>query len=217
MPVTTTTATARTEARKRPGGGLFRRGLRIIVASAAAGAMALLMPAVASAAPLQPVAQVDVERYATGTWYQLATVPAPFSIDCALDATAEYAVIDESNVAVTNSCTTFTGERRGVEGNARANGVGEFHVSFRNIPFQGNAEGPTNYVITHIADDYSWALVGTPERSAAWVLSRTPAVSPEAWREIRAVVERSGYNSCVLLTSPTTGGLDRITPLCTLE
>lgn len=190
---------------------------RGLLAVSAAAALALLAPGAASAAPLAPVAQVDVERYATGTWYQLATIPAPFSIDCVLDATAQYSVIDENNVAVTNSCTTVTGERRGVEGNARANGVGEFHVSFRNIPFQGDEAGPTNYVLTYVADDYSWALVGNPSRTAAWVLSRTPAVSPEAWREIRSVVEERGFNSCFLLTSPTTGGLDRIEPLCTIE
>ncbi|WP_369406869.1 lipocalin family protein [Millisia brevis] len=187
------------------------------MAISAAAALALLSPAVASAAPLAPVAQVDVERYASGTWYQLATIPAPFSIDCYLDATAEYAVIDENNIAVTNSCTTFAGERRGVEGNARANGVGEFHVSFRNIPFQGSEDGPTNYVLTYVADDYSWALVGNPSRTSAWVLSRTPAVSDDGWRQIRSVVEARGFNSCFLMTSPTTGGLDRIVPLCTLE
>lgn len=181
-----------------------------------AAALALVLPATAAAAPLAPVAEVDVDRYATGTWYQLATTPAPFSIDCALDATAEYAVIDADNVAVTNSCTTFAGQRRGVVGNARANGVGEFHVSFRDVPFQGSEEGPTNYVITYVADDYSWALVGSPSRTAAWVLSRTPAVTQESWRAIRSVVEERGYNSCFLLTSPTTGGLDRIAPLCTI-
>ena len=37
-----------------------------------------------------------------------------------------------------------------------------------------------------------------------------------AWQQIRTVVEDAGYNSCLMLTSPTTEGLQEIKPLCTV-
>lgn len=175
-------------------------------------------PGVAQAADLQPVPSLDVERY-LGTWFQLASVPQPFSLECARDTRATYSLNDPTNVRVDNRCTTWTGGENRIIGNARVNDAttqAQLHVSFPGVPFQSTPDGPTNYIVTFIADDYSWAFVGDPARLSGFVLSRTPAVSYEQWREIRSVVESRGYNACLLLTSPTTGGLDETRPLCTV-
>jgi apolipoprotein D and lipocalin family protein len=187
-------------------------------APALAGAMALSPAATAGAqpwTPLTPVEQVDLPRY-LGTWHQLAANPAPFNLDCVRDTTARYDLIDARDVRVENTCTTVTGDRRGIVGNARVNGPAELHVSFPSVPGQDSPDGPSNYLVAHIADDYSWALVGDPTRLSGFVLSRTPAVDVARWQEIRRVVEANGYNSCLMLTSPTTGGLPDIRPLCTV-
>ncbi|RVW07330.1 lipocalin [Prescottella agglutinans] len=168
--------------------------------------------------PLPPVPSLDVARYA-GTWHQLAAVPQPFNLNCARDTRATYAVLDASNISVDNTCTTWTGAADGITGNARVNDPttnAQLHVSFPSAPMQDSPDGPTNYVVTYIADDYSWALVGDPARISGFVLSRTPAVTADRWREIRGVVEARGYNACLLLTSPTTGGRSDIAPLCTV-
>jgi apolipoprotein D and lipocalin family protein len=89
-------------------------------------------------------------------------------------------------------------------------------VSFPGVPTQESKSGPTNYVVTYIADDYSWAFVGSPERTSAFVLSREPDVSTAQWKQIRKVAEDRGYNACTILTSPTTGGSNEIRPLCTV-
>lgn len=175
----------------------------------------LLSAGATSAAPLTPVRDLDVDRY-LGQWFQLAANPAPYNIDCVRDVTAEYSLIDERNIRVENSCTTVTGERRGIVGNARVNGPASLHVSFPGVPFQESKDGPSNYIVTHLADDYSWALVGDPNRVSGFVLSRSPVVDADGWREIRRVVERSGYNSCLMLTSPTTESGGAIMPLCTV-
>ncbi|WP_084385703.1 lipocalin family protein [Rhodococcus sp. WMMA185] len=167
---------------------------------------------------LEPVPSLDIQRY-LGTWYQLAAVPQPFNLNCARDTSATYGYVDSSNISVANRCTTWTGGTSGVNGNARVNDPAtnaQLHVSFTDVPFQGSPDGPTNYVVTYIADDYSWALVGDPARSSGFVLSRTPAVDDAGWTQIRQVVEWRGYNSCLLLTSPTTGGREDIVPLCTV-
>ena len=168
--------------------------------------------------PLAPIASLDVTRY-MGTWNQIAAVPQPFNLECARDTQATYTLLDPANVKVENRCTTWTGGTSGITGNARVNDPvtnAQLHVSFPNVPTQGSPDGPTNYIVTYIADDYSWALVGDPFRISGFVLSREPVVTDSEWRNIRFVVESRGYNSCVLLTSPTTAANNDIRPLCTV-
>ncbi|NMD55342.1 MULTISPECIES: lipocalin family protein [Tsukamurella] len=192
---------------------------RTVLATAAVLALAGATAAPAAAAPLGPVGKVDVARY-VGTWHQLATAPAPFSLQCARDTRATYRIVDASNVSVHNSCTTWTGSVSAIDGNARVTDprtTAQLHVSFPGVPTQESLDGPPNYVIAALAPDYSWAFVGDPGRRSAFVLSRTPSVSPARWAEIRATARRLGYNDCTILSTPTTGGLDRIAPLCTLS
>lgn len=195
-----------------------KRGFAAGLLTAAAAAVLVATPAQAQPGALAPVPSLDVQRY-VGTWYQLASVPQPFNLDCARDTTATYGLLDPSNVSVANSCTTWAGGANGIRGNARVNDPvtnAQLHVSFPDVPFQSAADGPTNYVVTYIADDYSWALVGDPARLSGFVLSRTPAVDDAGWQQIRQVAESRGYNPCLLLTSPTTGGREGIQPLCTV-
>lgn len=183
------------------------------VADPIAGSLAALFPP-----PLAPVPKLDTARY-LGSWYQLAAVPQPFNLNCARDTVATYGKIDDANISVDNTCVTYTGDVSGIRGNARVNDPvsgAALHVSFPSVPFQDGQDGPTNYLVTHIADDYSWALVGDPMRLSGFVLSRTPSVTDAQWQEIRKVVEARGYNSCLLLTSPTTGGRAGVQPLCTV-
>ncbi|MGB3370669.1 MAG: lipocalin family protein [Rhodococcus sp. (in: high G+C Gram-positive bacteria)] len=183
-----------------------------------AGGTAQAAPAPSGSAgwePLTPIPSLDVERY-LGTWNQIAAVPQPFNLECARDTQANYSLIDPANIRVENTCTTWTGEQNGIVGNARVNDTvtsAQLHVSFPGVPTQENPEGPTNYIVAYIADDYSWALVGDPFRTSGFVLSRSPEVSTEKFREIRAVVESKGYNSTFVLTSPTPGGATDIRPL----
>ncbi len=167
---------------------------------------------------LAPIASLDVERY-LGRWYQVAAVPQPFNLDCARDTTARYSLIDPTNIKVENNCTTWSGGANGIVGNARVNDAvtnAQLHVSFPSVPFQSSPDGPTNYIVTYIAPDYSWALVGDPMRFSGFVLSRVPSLSEAAWREVRFTVESRGYNSCLLLTSPLSAGRQDIRPLCTV-
>ena len=200
----------------------------IAVAGASVGVAMMAMPAHSAPLqggmsaelwePLQPVEKLDVERY-VGDWYQLAAVPQPFNLMCAKDTQARYEVIDASNVSVRNTCTTWAGDQSGIAGNARVTDTqssAQLHVSFPGVPFQDGLDGPPNYVVTYIADDYSWALVGDPLRTSGFVLSRSPAVDGAGWSEIRRVAESRGYNACTIVTSPTTEGKKEIQPLCTI-
>lgn len=166
--------------------------------------------------PLQPVANLDVARY-VGEWNQVAAIPQPFNLACAKDTRASYGIVDSTNVSVKNTCTTWTGQANEIVGNARvtdpATGA-QLHVSFPGVPSQESLDGPPNYIVTYIADDYSWALVGDPLRLSGFVLSRSAVIDAAGWSEIRRVAESRGYNACTILTSPTTEGTSDIRPLC---
>ncbi|WP_433522595.1 lipocalin family protein [Nocardia pseudovaccinii] len=205
-----------------------RRSSKTVRAIAAvavlAGALASTTATVSSAPgntdwqPLSPIASLDVQRY-LGDWNQVAAVPQPYNLDCARDTVANYQLVDPSNIRVENSCTTWTGATNRIIGNARINdpaSQAQLHVSFPQVPFQNSPDGPTNYIVTYIAEDYSWALVGDPLRLSGFVLSRSPAVDAARWQEIQAVVSARGYNPCLLLTSPTSGGAAGIRALCTV-
>ncbi|AYF75879.1 lipocalin [Nocardia yunnanensis] len=172
---------------------------------------------VAHADPVTPVANLDVNRY-LGTWYQLAAVPQYFNLVCARDTRADYTLDAQGDVVVHNSCTTWSGGPNDIQGTAtivdpatRA----QLHVSFPGVPTQDARYGPANYIVTALGADYSWALVTDPNRLSGFVLSRTPALEPGEWDRVRAAITAAGENPCWYLTSPTTGGSETITPLCT--
>ncbi|MFE3262260.1 lipocalin family protein [Nocardia sp. NPDC059229] len=171
----------------------------------------------AHADPPAPVARLDLGRY-LGTWYQLAAVPQYFNLSCARDTRAEYALDAQGDVSVHNSCITWSGSVSEIWGTATVTDPAtdaQLHVSFPSVPTQDALYGPTNYIVTALGDDYSWALVTDPYRVSGFVLSRATMLDPAQWRDVSAAITGAGENTCWYLTSPTTGGLDRLAPLCT--
>lgn len=165
--------------------------------------------------PLSEVGNVDPQRYA-GKWYQVAAIPQPFNLQCTANTTADYAVVDPGVLSVHNSCDTPFGARSEIFGQAVVKNPdtnASLRVGFDGVPGQDPA-GPPNYRVTYLADDYSLAIVGSPERTSGFVLSRTPNLDDARWSEVRAVINDRGWTDCAFLTSPQNGGLSAMTPLC---
>lgn len=158
---------------------------------------------------------VDLSRYA-GTWYQVAAIPQPYTLMCATNTTAEYSRVDDTTVGVRNSCGTVLGGRSVIEGTATVRTGASLRVNFPGVPFQ-NPAGPVNYRVTYLAEDYSLAIVGSPNRLSGFVLSRTPSLTPEQWALVRATVEQRGWHPCTFVTVPMAGGRNDATPLCSLR
>lgn len=153
-----------------------------------------LLPLVACDEPdsstLQAVEQVDVEQY-MGTWYEVASFPMRFQEGCT-GTTATY-TLDGDRVEVLNRCfeDSLDGEEKEAKGKARivdTESNAKLEVSFFG-PFWGD------YWIIDLAEDYSYAVVGHPERSYLWILSRTPEMDPALYQEITdRLVDESGYD-----------------------
>ncbi|AWH96724.1 lipocalin family protein [Dietzia psychralcaliphila] len=166
---------------------------------------------------LEQVGYVDPDRY-VGKWYQVAAVPQPYTLQCTNDTTAEYARISPDTISVRNSCGSAISSDSVIEGEATIRDAGtnaSLRVNFPQVPFQ-DENGPVNYRITYLADDYSVAVVGDPSRSSGFVLSRSPELGAEQWSTVRDVVEARGWWPCAFLTVPMAGGRGDVTPLCLL-
>ncbi|WP_446222232.1 lipocalin family protein [Nocardia sp. IBHARD005] len=170
----------------------------------------------ATAAPPAPVPRLDLDRY-LGVWHQLAAVPQVFNLNCARDTSATYTLDPGGDIAVHNRCHTWTGGVDEIRGTATVNDPitnAQLHVSFPGVIGQDERVGPTNYIVTALGPDYSWALVTSPNRLSGFVLSRTPALDDTAWQQIDEAIVTAGQDRCIYLTSPTTGGRSGVLPLC---
>lgn len=51
-----------------------------------------------------------------------------------------------------------------------------------------------DYWIIGLADDYSWATVGSPDRETLWILSRTPTLEEASYAEAVRAAQRNGFD-----------------------
>jgi apolipoprotein D and lipocalin family protein len=51
-----------------------------------------------------------------------------------------------------------------------------------------------DYWIIGLGDDYSWAVVGTPDRKYLWILSRTPVLEDAVYEQAMGVVRANGFD-----------------------
>ncbi len=163
------------------------------------------------------VPSVDLNKY-IGKWYEVASIPQSFQKKCVANTTAVYSFAEKGRIKVDNTCETASGERDGSEGRAQVEDKAtnsKLKVTFVKL-FDWVFAFGGNYWIIDLADDYSYALIGDPTAKYAWILSRTPNVTDEFFIRAEKKFKSQGYNTCEILTSIQTGGMDRRIPLCDL-
>jgi len=148
--------------------------------------------------PLQTVSYVDLNRYA-GKWYEIASYPQSFQKGCHC-TTAEYTLHEKGYVIVENRCNrdSINGPQSYIKGKAFAQketGNAKLKVQFF-WPFRAK------YWIIDLADDYSYAVVGHPNRKYLWILSRTPQMSDSTYNQILSRVEAKGFDLKILQKTP---------------
>lgn len=201
---------------------LRRRALLTAASAALALGVTVAVPAPASAAsaaatPIKPVASLDLQRY-LGTWKQLADIPQPYEAFCVRDTTAQYSLNADGTVKVRNTCTGPLGVPIAITGAARV--LDPVRRSSLQVTFLKLAGKPIfvgdspNYVVIGIATDYSWAVVGSPDRSSAYLLSRTVTLPAGKLAAAKTALSRSGYDPCSLTVTRQTGGASTKGPLC---
>jgi apolipoprotein D and lipocalin family protein len=167
---------------------LMKLWMPIFLSLLAAGAMATVL---AAAKPLQVVPRVDLQRY-LGTWYEIATIPQRFQKGC-VGVTAHYSLRADGAIDVVNACrkNTLDGKESSIRGKAwivDKTTNAKLKVRFF-WPFAGA------YWIIELDKDYQWAVVGHPDRTYYWILSRTPQMDPAVYDELIRRAAAKGYDT----------------------
>lgn len=154
--------------------------------------------------PNEPVAAVDLARYA-GTWYEQAHLPMFFQRKCVGDTTARYSVNDDGTVAVVNRCRTKDGSFDEARGVARVVDGRTSTLEVRFAP-QWLSWLPMvwgdYWVIALDESDYRWAMVGAPGRDYLWILSRSPQLDPAVRSRLIEQARAMGYPVEKLIDTP---------------
>ncbi|HTY30414.1 lipocalin family protein [Mycobacterium sp.] len=145
--------------------------------------------------PVTSVGSLDLNRY-SGLWYEVGRLPLIWEDTDASDITAEYTPQHDGSVRVDNRCIDKEGAPSQSIGRATpVNGqAGRLRVSFlpqflRWIPLTKG-----DYWILKIDDDYSVALVGTPDQKYLWLLAREPRVDDATKAAYLAEATRQGFD-----------------------
>jgi len=142
---------------------------------------------------LPTVKQVDIQKY-KGTWYEIARFEHFFEKGCK-NVTATYKIREDQKIKVINRCTKIKDnsitEATGVA-YAVDNSNSKLKVSFFR-PFYGD------YYIIDLANDYSYAVVGNPNRELLWILARSKTMSKELKEKIVSKLPSFGFDSSKLI------------------
>jgi apolipoprotein D and lipocalin family protein len=147
---------------------------------------------------LEVVDFVDLQRY-IGTWYEIARFPHRFQEGC-IASKATYTLREDGKVDVLNQCRLekLDGKEKSAKGKAwivdkKTNA--KLKVSFF-WPFSGD------YWIIDLGENYEYAVVGHPDRTYLWILSRTPTMKIDLYAELIKRIKSKGYDTEKLLKTP---------------
>lgn len=172
----------------------------------AAAALEFSVARAQTTAPLRTVPFVDLDRY-LGDWFEIARLPNRFQRECTGDVRATYAHRPDGRLDVLNRCRTAKGEieARGVARIVDERTFAKLKVRFAPAWLSWLPTVWGDYWIIGLAPDYSWAVVGDPDRNYLWILARTPQLDDESAAAARAVAHGSGYDVERLVPTPQTG------------
>jgi apolipoprotein D and lipocalin family protein len=171
----------------------------------------LLIPALAvsqnATAELRVVPALDLEKY-VGVWFEIARLPNRFQKDCLSDVTATYSLLADGDIKVVNRCHKEGDVFTEAEGRARLasregpNSKLEVRFAPAWLSFLPFVWG--NYWIIDLDDDYSYAVIGEPDREYLWVLARSPQMDEDLLTLILERARQQGYDTSALVRTKHT-------------
>lgn len=138
---------------------------------------------------VQPVTPFDLEKY-LGTWYEVARLDHTFERGLE-NVTATYTLDNKGSIIVQNRGYSPQKQKwKDIKGKAKpvAGNEGFLKVSFFG-PFY------SSYIIFHLDEDYSKALVCGSGTGYLWILSRTPEISEEELNFLIMKAREYGFNT----------------------
>jgi apolipoprotein D and lipocalin family protein len=146
---------------------------------------------------LEVVPSIDLARY-VGKWYEIARLPNKFQNMCAGEVMATYSQLEGGELKVVNECRQKDGQINRAEGKARlADKDGpnsKLEVRFAPAWLGWLPMVWGDYWIIDLAPDYSYSVVGTPDRKYLWILSRTPGMDEAVYQRIVEQAAARGFD-----------------------
>lgn len=138
--------------------------------------------------PNVPRVKVDLKEY-QGRWYEIARYDQWFSKGCGA-TTANYGINNDGTVSVTNTCQTSTGKQV-AEGTAYPTK----HDGVLGVSFFPGVYG--NYTVTY--RDPKTSIVTNQDKSALWILSRSPKISTQKQQRLERWLKDHKFNTNKLI------------------
>ncbi|MFN4296004.1 MAG: lipocalin family protein [Brevundimonas sp.] len=148
------------------------------------------------------VADLDLDRF-SGRWYEIARNPNRFQRDCtrlSVDFTGQdqpgrYRVVHTCVRRADGNQETLTANARVTDANAK------FRMSLAGIPSFGGLASQS-YWVWHRAPDYSWAIMGLPDKSHFWIWSRRENPSADVRLAALARARALGFDTSEVISTP---------------
>lgn len=154
--------------------------------------------------PVTAVPSVDLNRYA-GQWYEIAKYPNKFQKKCVANTTATYSLKGEGKIEVLNRCLKQDGAVDDAKGEAKVvDKVSKAKLEVRFAPafLSWLPQVWGDYWIIDLPADYSYSVIGTPDREYFWILSRSPKMDDATYQAILRRAEEQGFDPAKVVKTP---------------
>ena len=141
--------------------------------------------------PIPTVPAVDLERF-MGRWYVIANIPTNFEKG-AHNAIETYSLNPDGTIA-----TTFTCRKDSFDGPVKTmSPKGFVRDKETNAAWGVQFVWPlkAEYLIAHLAPDYSTTIIARTKRDYVWIMARTPSIPDAELEELIAKVGALGYDA----------------------
>jgi len=153
--------------------------------------------------PLETVNYVDLKKY-LGTWFEIAAFPQPFE-KAGSCTSATYGLNTDGSVIVKNR-TIKNNKLKVTEGKAFVTDRG----TNSKLAVQFSWPCKSKYWIIDLAKDYSYAVVGHPNRKFLWIMSRRPTLDDQIYNQLLVRAANKGFDIRRLAKTEQIGDLSGI-------
>jgi len=147
---------------------------------------------------LEPVDSIELDRF-MGDWYVIAFIPI-FVEKHATNAIENYSLREDGDVDITYTFhkDSTDGEMKKFEARAFVPEDGKY--SEWRVQFFWPIKFP--YLVIDVAEDYSYTVIGVPNRKNLWIMAREPNIPNGVYEKILKDLEEKGYDTSLIKIVP---------------
>ncbi len=146
----------------------------------------------------QQLAPIDLPRY-MGSWYNIAHIPY-FAERGYVASISEWHLREDGAID-----DLFIGRKGSFDAP-----LTRYHLVDRVVPGTGNARWTVELfwplvfaqLTRYVDPDYQYTVLGYPDRSLAWILSRTPHIEESRYRQLLDIAAKQGYDTTLFRRVP---------------